>query len=140
MPRVPPRTGSIKKGEKRNPKGSSAKARALSKVRRMSAADLADLTSLILTGDLDKLKEIGTDPQASIMNRLTAKLLLDCYTKGDVSIYRAILDRVVGRPKESQSIEISTPVGGALHFAHLSEEELDKQLAALKAREDETKK
>lgn len=118
MPRVPPPGKRIQKGEVRNPKGSSAKSRALAKARRMSAEDLADLTSLLLLGDRDKIAAVAQDPDSSFMQVLTAKLLVDCYKKGDISIYRAILDRVVGRPKESRSIELTGKDGGALDMTH----------------------
>lgn len=116
MPRKPPITGRIKKGETRNPKGSSAKSRALAKVRRMTADDLADLTSLLLTGNRDTIKDVAEDPKSSFMQVLTAKLLVDCYKRGDISIYKSILDRVVGAPRQSKSVELTGKDGAALDF------------------------
>jgi len=114
MPRIPPASGRMKKGETRNPKGSSAKARAIAKARRMSADDLADLTSLLLTGNKDRIAEVAQDPDSNFMQVLTAKLLVECYKKGDISIYKAILDRVIGKPKESKSVELTGKDGAAL--------------------------
>lgn len=104
MPRVPPATGRIKKGEARNPKGSSAKARTLAKIRRLTADQLAEVTSVLLTGHRDNLSKIGADPDATFLQVWTAKLLAESFKKGDIAIYKAILDRVVGLPKQTVAL------------------------------------
>lgn len=114
MPRRPPTSGQIKKGEVRNPKGSSAKARAMAKVRRMSGDDLADLTSLLLTGDRDEIAKVLHKKDASFIQVLTAKLLIECFNKSDIQIYKAIMDRCVGRSKES--VELTGKDGSALEL------------------------
>jgi len=82
----------------------------------MTADDLADLTSLLLTGDRDHIAKVAQDTNSNFMQVLTAKLLVDCYKKGDISIYKAILDRVIGKPKESKSLELTGKDGAALDF------------------------
>lgn len=116
MPKIPPASGRIKKGETRNPKGSSAKSRALAKIKRMTADDLADLTSLLLTGDRDHIARVAQDAKSNFMQVLTAKLLVDCYKKGDIAIYKAILDRVIGAPRQSKSVELTGKDGAPLDF------------------------
>lgn len=132
MPKIPPRTGEIKKGQVRNPKGSSAKARAMAKVKKLTGEDLAAITSLLLTANRDNLKEVGDDPNATFLQVWTAKLLADSFKKGDVAIYRAILDRVVGRPKETVAIGGDAD-GSPLRVDTRTREEKLERLAALRA-------
>lgn len=82
----------------------------------MTADDLADLTSLLLTGDRDHIARVAQDAKSNFMQVLTAKLLVDCYKKGDIAIYKAILDRVIGAPRQSKSVELTGKDGAPLDF------------------------
>lgn len=130
MPRVPPATGRIKKGQVRNPKGSSAKARTLSKIRRLTAEQLAEVTSLLLTGNRNNLSDVGADPNATFLQVWTAKLLAESIKKGDIAIYRAIMDRVVGLPKQTVNLG-GEPGGEPVRVDTETREQKEARLAAL---------
>lgn len=130
MPRIPPKGRPIQPGERRNPKGSSAKARAMAQVKRMTADQLAELTSLLLLGNRNAIQVVANNPDASFIQVLTAKLLVDCYKKGDISIYNGVLDRVVGKPKQTK--ELSGPDGGPIAVAR-STETIEEKKARVEA-------
>lgn len=116
MPNPKPKGGRpMVKGETRNPKGSSAKARNVGKIRALTAAQVAEIGSLILTGTRDDLTAVGADPGAPFIQVWFAGLAIKSLQKGDASIFKAILDRIVGKPKES--VEVTGAAGGALNIS-----------------------
>lgn len=131
MPSKPPPGKRIQPGQRLNPKGSSAKARARAAVRRMTADDLADLTSLLFTSDRGKINEVANDPKSTFMQILTAKLLVDCYKKGDVSIYRTLVEQVIGPQRQRHSHEHTGKDGGPIRTAQQTEKEMLDEIAQL---------
>lgn len=137
MPNPKPKrhpAGEWKKGQTGNPKGSSAKARAIAKVKRMSADDLADLIDLLLRGTRDDVTAVLNDPSASMIRAITARLLEQCLVEGDVNSFRQILDRVVGKPKESKDVSLTGADGQPVSLQMRVEEMTrDEKLARAKA-------
>lgn len=96
----------------------------------MSADDLADLTSLLLTGNRDAIVKMAQSEDATFMQALTAKLLVTAFNKSDVRIYMEVLNRVVGRPKESKSVELTGKDGATLGIdVTRTEMTLDEKIA-----------
>lgn len=105
MPRIPPSSGRMKKGDPpRNPKGCSAKARALGKLRGITAEQLAEVLSMMLTGNRQAIEDTSSSEDQSFLQVWTAKLMMESYTKGDPAVWRALLDRVVGLPKQTVAV------------------------------------
>ena len=104
MPRVPPKGRRWAKGQSGNPGGSSAKSRAEGAIRRLTAEQVAHLTSDILMSRPDALQRAIKDREGNVLQFITSVLLATAVKKGDVSIYRAVLDRAVGRPKETVTL------------------------------------
>lgn len=104
MPRIPPKGRPIQPGETRNPKGSSVKARALSKLRRLTNEQVSEIGTLVLEGNREGLQAIGKDPDASVLKVWMASLVVSSMKKGDPAAFRAILDRICGRPRESVTL------------------------------------
>lgn len=131
MPRIPPRTGAIKKGEVRNPKGTSAKARAHAQLRRMTADDAAELINMLFvsTDSIASLADVAKDPTTSRFQKLTAVLLLHCQKKGDVRGMLSLLEIIVGKPKER--IEHTGKDGGPIRTAQQTEAEMLAEIAQL---------
>lgn len=105
MPRKPPPGQRFKKGQSGNPKGSSAKAKLVGKINRLTAEQVAEVGSLILSNDREALKRLGNDPKASVLQVWMAGLIVNSMTKGESKTFTAILDRVCGRSKET--VELS---------------------------------
>lgn len=119
-------------GETRNPAGSSAKARAMAKVRRLSSDQLAELTSMLLLSSRADLQKLLKDGKSNFLQEWTAKLLAQSFNKGDVAIYRAVLDRVVGKPKETVAVG-GDEAAGPLRVDMRTREEKLERLEALRA-------
>lgn len=137
MPKIPPKGRPIVKGERRNPNGSSAKARARAAAKKlgkaMTAEDLALLTSELFTGTLAEMQEMGKDEAQSFVVRMTAKLMAHAWNKGDGHLYRLLTEQVVGKPRERKTHEHSGPDGGPISTVAATEEEMLAELKRLQA-------
>ena len=104
----------FQKGQSGNPQGSSARMRSrqLKDLARMTADEVAAVGSLILSNDRGALQRLGQDPDASVLQVWMAGLVVQSMKKGDATIFRAVLDRVVGKALERK--EVSGPDGAAL--------------------------
>lgn len=100
----PKRVTGFQKGKSGNPKGSSAKSRTLGKIAAMTADEVAEVGTLVLEGNRAKLAAIGTDEEASVLKVWMASLIVTSMKKGDPAAFRAILDRICGRPKETVTL------------------------------------
>lgn len=113
-PRKKATGGKFKKGESGNPQGSSARSRnrQLKAIARLTADQVSEVGTLILTNNRDQLRELAQDENASVLTVWMSGLIVRSMSKGDPSIFRAIMDRVVGRALERT--EITGRDGGAL--------------------------
>jgi len=122
----------FKKGQSGNPKGSSAKAKVLSSITRMTNEQLADIGSVLLNGTEGALEAIVTDPKASIMQKWIAKLIIHSMLEGDASVFNAVLNRIVGKVKER--IEHTGADGDAISIrARMTIEEMEARCEAMRA-------
>ena len=88
------------------------RSRQLKDLARMTADEVAAVGSLILSNDRGALQRLGQDPDASVLQVWMAGLVVQSMKKGDATIFRAVLDRVVGKALERK--EVSGPDGAAL--------------------------
>jgi hypothetical protein len=104
----------FKKGQSGNPKGSSErmKSRQLKNIAKLTAEEVADVGTLILGNDRDALQALAKDPHSSVLKVWMAGLVVQSMKKGDATIFRAVLDRVVG--KSLERTELTGKDGGAL--------------------------
>lgn len=96
----------FKKGQSGNPKGSSARMRDrnLHRVARLSADEVAEVGSLVLTNNREALAALKDDAEASVLKVWMAGLIVRSMNKGDATIFRAVMDRVIGKPVEKTEI------------------------------------
>ncbi|RYF51992.1 MAG: hypothetical protein EOO38_01650 [Cytophagaceae bacterium] len=104
----------FKKGKSGNPKGSSdrAKSRQLKQLAKLTAEEVADVGTLILGNNRKALKDLAEDKKSSVLKVWMAGLIVQSMKKGDATIFRAVLDRVVG--KSLERTELTGRDGGAL--------------------------
>lgn len=100
------------KGQSGNPSGSSARARDLRAIAALTTAELDQIGAFLLKGTRDDLKEIHRDPTASIILVWTASLIVASMQKGDPSFWKALLERLIGRCKET--VMHTGPDGGPI--------------------------
>ena len=89
-----------KPGQSGNPLGAAMHSKEVKRVRNLTKEQLAELGSVMLEGNTDKLEQIKDDPNVSVLQSWTAALILKSKERGDAQIYNAILDRIVGKVKE----------------------------------------
>lgn len=85
-------------GASGNPTGSSRRAKSAGKVARITNVELMEIGAVLLRGTVDQLQATITDPEASVLQRWLAVLIRQSFLRGDSSIFRVVIDRVVGRP------------------------------------------
>jgi hypothetical protein len=102
-----PNKGCFKKGQSGNPAGSSSLARdpERQRIKRLVAGDLEEIGSLILCGNFDRLKEVVDDRGASVIQTAFARCFAKALQDADWRTVTSILDRVVGKAKET--VELS---------------------------------
>lgn len=61
---------------------------------------IKEVADLILDGNLDKLQELARNPATSVLKVWLAKAAAEGIKKGDLHSLEAILNRVLGKPKE----------------------------------------
>jgi hypothetical protein len=118
----------FKKGQTGNPNGSSARMRSrqLQNVARMTADEVAQIGTLILDNDRDALRRLGENPNASVLQVWMAGLVIQSMKKGDATIFRAVLDRVVGKALERQEVtgKDGAPLAMDVATRELTEDEM----------------
>lgn len=134
MVRKPPANGvKFKPGQSGNPKGSSAKARSIGKLSRLTAEQVAEVGTMILGNDRAALKKLGEDPKASVLQVWMAGLVVNSMTKGESRTFTAVMDRIVGRAKET--VELSgregSPVSLEVARREMTEDEMRQRADAL---------
>ena len=66
----------------------------------MTREELASAASWLVKGDMAELERIANDPKSSILHVMIASMAIKAIKKGDEKTFNAIMDRVVGKPKE----------------------------------------
>lgn len=103
MPRTPPEGRRFKPGQSGNPSGAAAHNKEIKAIRRMTKEDVAEIGALILGGNLEKLKAIKEDTQASVLKVWFASVAVKAIVKGDPAALNTILNRIIGKvPEELQ--------------------------------------
>lgn len=116
--KLPPVETRFKKGQSGNPTGANQFTKEMRAVRRLAAAEVAEIGTLIVSKNATKLKAILSDaknnPESkhSALKVWMAAIALKGITKGDPNAMDVLLNRVVGRVKEK--IELTGEEGGPL--------------------------
>lgn len=121
----------FKKGRSGNPKGSSAKARAMGQLRRLTADVIAQFGSDILLENEQALQDVLQDPEAPMINKWMASLVKSSMLDGDPAVFNALLNRITGKVQDR--IEHTGPDGDAIHIrALMTVEELEQRSEQLR--------
>lgn len=106
MPNPNPSAGTrFKSGLAGNPQGSSQRARVLGKLAKMQASKIAEVGTALLQGTMAELEEVRDDPAAGVLARWLATLISQSTQKGDASVFKIVLDRLVGKAAEGKRTE-----------------------------------
>lgn len=88
------------KGQVPNPIGARAHDPQKKALRKLTHAQVAEVASLILDGDIDALNEVVKDKTSTPLKIWLASVAMKGIQKGDMATLSMLLDRVVGKVKE----------------------------------------
>jgi hypothetical protein len=130
---------SFEPGNKANPKGGGAISASTRAIRKITLEHIQDVADVILDGNIDKLKALAADPNTSVLKVWIAKAAATGIQKGDLHSLDAILNRVLGKPKETVEHGITKEVEAVGWLMRLTPEQRQARIDALKKnRKDES--
>jgi len=92
------------KGEVRNPNGRPKKYVTLLKEQGYKLAEINDCILVMLSMDLDELKDVWQDPKATILEKTIANALRKSLEKGSLYSVETLISRALGKPKETADV------------------------------------
>jgi hypothetical protein len=91
----------FQKGESGNPNGRPKKYVSALKEQGYKNSEINDCILVMISMDLDELKEVWQNPRATILEKTIANALRKSLEKGSLYSIEVLLSRAVGKPKES---------------------------------------
>jgi hypothetical protein len=89
------------KGESGNPNGRPKKYVSALKEQGYKNSEINDCILVMISMDLDELKQVWQNPRATILEKTIANALRKSLEKGSLYTIEVLLSRAVGKPKES---------------------------------------
>lgn len=106
-PGKPPKKNQFKKGQSGNPLGAKLHSAELKAIKKLTQDEVAMVGQLILDRNLIELMEIKNDKSASVLKVWFAAIAVKAITKGDASALDTILNRIIGKTKETIDANIN---------------------------------
>lgn len=125
MPKIPPEGRRFAPGNNANPLGAAAHNKDLKRVRSLTKEQVAEIGSIILENNLEKLLAIREKKNSSVLKVWFAAVAIKSISRGDAHALSVILDRIVGKPKDI--VELSGKDGGPIHS--VSEDQVKAAIA-----------
>lgn len=93
------------KGQSGNPNGRPKKFTTLLKDNGYKASEINDTIQALLSLNMDELREVHEDVNATILEKTIANALFKSWKKGSLFSIETLLSRTFGRPKEQVSLD-----------------------------------
>lgn len=116
----------FKPGQSGNPEGGRAHNKEIKRIKHLTQDQIAELGSLLLAGNVEGIKSVVTDKDASALKVWFATIIMKGITKGDPLILNTFLDRVVGKIPERVQAEHIHLVDQIKRMEHMTDSELVK--------------
>ena len=101
MPRLPPPEHTRwQKGQSGNPKGYQGDPPELKAIKKLTKAELVDIGTLVVKGDVASLKAIAKNEKASVLRVMIAAVAVKVIQKGDMHALDVLLNRLIGKVKD----------------------------------------
>ena len=97
----------IKKGEVRNPNGRPRKYISELKAQGYKLGEVNDAIQVLMSMTLEELKEVYTNPKATVLEKTIAGAIRKSIEKGSLYSIETLLTRVFGKPKEQMDLNAS---------------------------------
>lgn len=104
MGEFPNKKAQFKKGKSGNPNGRPKKFVSLLKEHGYKMSEINDTIQVILSMNENELAEVVANPEATIMEKITAKSMLKSLKNGSLYNLDTLLTRSFGKPKEQVDI------------------------------------
>lgn len=105
--KIMPKGRPFVKGQSGNPLGGKLQNKELMAVRKLSKPELAEIATLIISGDINMINQIRNDPDETPLRKWICAVVSKGIQNGDMGTLNALLDRVVGKVKDE--VEVSHP-------------------------------
>lgn len=119
----PSKSTRFQAGTSGNPSGSSQRARTSGAIARIKSSELCELGTVLLRGTMADIEATKDDAKASVLQCWLASLISQGIINNDVTIFRAVLDRVVGKPRNESITTIETSDPSLLRIEAMTHEE-----------------
>lgn len=86
------------RGESGNPSGRPPKLQSVLGREGFTVSQINDCLSILLSFNMDELKALFDNPDASVLEKTVARALVKSLTRGDLVALETVLSRVHGRP------------------------------------------
>jgi hypothetical protein len=96
-PLPPPEKFRWKKGQSGNPKGRQAKTPAEKKLANLTRAELVEVGTLVVKGDLRKIVEMSKADNVPVLQAMVAAVAVNVIKKGDMHQLDVLLNRLIGK-------------------------------------------
>lgn len=97
----------IKKGEVRNPYGRPRKYVSELREQGYKVSEVNDAIQVLMSMTLDELKEVYTNPKATVLEKTIASAIRKSIEKGSLYSIETLLTRAFGKPKEQMDLNAS---------------------------------
>lgn len=96
-----------KKGEVRNPNGRPRKYVSELRAQGYKLSEVNDCIQVLMSMTLDELKDVYTNPKATVLEKTIASAIRKSIEKGSLYSIETLLTRVFGKPKEQLDLNAS---------------------------------
>lgn len=125
----------FKPGQSGNPNGGRAHNPITKALKNLTVETYREVIELVLTGNVDALKEMMADPKTSALQVGVATAFLKAIRTGDYAVIERIAERIVGKIPDELNVNAknlnTTTVNAAV--AVVTDEELKARMARLRS-------
>jgi hypothetical protein len=97
----------IQPGETRNPNGRPRKYVSELRAQGYKLGEVNDAIQVLMSMTIDELKEVYTNPKATVLEKTIASAIRKSIEKGSLYSIETLLTRVYGKPKEQLDLNAS---------------------------------
>lgn len=90
----------FKKGKSGNPLGGKLHDSEMRMLKKLTKEELKEVGNLVLMNNVDELRKIGRDPNASALKTMLASVCVRVISKGDMQAFDTLLNRLIGKVKD----------------------------------------
>lgn len=101
-----------KKGESGNPSGRPKDPPGLKRLKNLSREELVEVGNLVIKGNLDALRLVARDKDATALKTMIAAVCVKVIERGDMQSLDILLNRLIGKVKDE--VEVSGANGEPL--------------------------